>query len=246
MAGAAGGADLPDDREDQVLAGASGRERVVDRHPHALRARRAQCLGREHVLALRGPDAEGEGAERAVGRGVAVAAHHRGPRQGEALLGSDDVDDALARVEHVEHLDPELLAVRAQGLDLEPRFGVLDAEGAVGGRHVVVGDGERRVPAAHASSGQAQALERLGREHFVQEVPVDVEEVDPVVLDIDEMTVPDLFEKRLRTCHADFPGVFLRQARTKLRLGPTRHERDRRLGPRAPRDTSCKTWPHRK
>ena len=109
------------------------------------------------MLALRGPDAEGEGAERAVGRGVAVAAHHRGPRQGEALLGSDDVDDALARVEHVEDLDPELLAVRAQGLDLEPRFGVLDAEGAVGGRHVVVGDRECRVASAHAPSPRCSA-----------------------------------------------------------------------------------------
>ena len=30
-----------------------------------------------------------------------------------------------------------------------------------------------------------QPLEGLGREHLVQEVPVDVEEIDPVVLDID-------------------------------------------------------------
>ena len=72
------------------------------------------------MLALRGPDAEGEGAERAVGRGVAVAAHHRRSRQRETLLGTDDVHDALARVEHVEDLDSELLAVRTQGLDLEP------------------------------------------------------------------------------------------------------------------------------
>ena len=112
-------------------------------------------------------------------------------------------------VEHVEDLDPERLAVRAQGLDLEPRLRVLDAQGAVGGRHVVVGDREGRVRATHAASGQAQPLERLGREHLVQEVPVDVEEVDPVVLNVDEMAVPDLLEEGLWSGHGDATDVSL-------------------------------------
>ena len=206
VASAAAGADPPDDGENQVLAGASGRQRIVHRHPHALGAGRAQRLRREHVLALRRPDPEGEGPERAVGRRVTVAAHQCRPRQGEALLRSDDVDDALARVEHVEDLDSELPAVRAQCLDLEPRLGVRDAEGAVRGRHVVVGDRKRRVRPSHAAPGQAQPLERLRREDLVQQMAVDVENVDAVVLDIDEMAVPDLFEECLRSCHAGPSG----------------------------------------
>ena len=47
------------------------------------------------MLDLAGADAEGQRAERAVRRGMAVAADQRGARQGEALLGPDDMDDAL-------------------------------------------------------------------------------------------------------------------------------------------------------
>ena len=56
--------------------------------------------------------------ERAVRRGVAVAAHdgHAGLRQ--ALLGADDVDDAPVRVAHAEELDAELLAVLGEHLHL--------------------------------------------------------------------------------------------------------------------------------
>jgi hypothetical protein len=47
------------------------------------------------MLDLAGADAERQRAECAVRRGMAVAAHHRGAGQREALLGPDDVDDAL-------------------------------------------------------------------------------------------------------------------------------------------------------
>ena len=57
-------------------------------------------LGGEDVLDLAGADAEGQGAEGAVGGGVAVAAHDRHARLGQALLGADDVHDALVAVAH--------------------------------------------------------------------------------------------------------------------------------------------------
>ena len=59
-----------------------------------------QRLGGQDVLDLARPDAEGERTERAVGGGVAVAADDRHARLGPALLGADDVDDALVRVAH--------------------------------------------------------------------------------------------------------------------------------------------------
>ena len=59
-----------------------------------------QRLGGQHVLDLARADAEGQRAEGAVGGGVGVAAHDGHARLGEALLGADDVDDALARVAH--------------------------------------------------------------------------------------------------------------------------------------------------
>ena len=90
-----------DDREDHVLGrharGAASPSTVIAMVPGRVLRQR---LGGEHVLDLARADAEGERAERAVGRGVAVAAHDGHARLGEALLGADDVHDALAGVAH--------------------------------------------------------------------------------------------------------------------------------------------------
>ena len=95
------------------LAVTPGGQLPVDRHPHVLRLLLDQRLGREHVLDLGGADAVRERAEGAVRRGVAVAADDRRAGQREALLGADDVDDALAEVELVVILDAELVGVLA-------------------------------------------------------------------------------------------------------------------------------------
>ncbi len=53
----------------------------------------------------------GQSAESAMRRGMAVAADDGGTGQGKALLGADDVDDALADIELVEILDAEIPGV---------------------------------------------------------------------------------------------------------------------------------------
>ena len=116
---------------------------AVDGDPHRPRRGLDQGLRGKHVLDLRRPDAEGERSERTVGGGVAVAAHDCRPRQGEALLGADDVDDSVARIVEVEQIDPELLAVADQGVDLEPRV-LAHLFVAVGG-DVVVDDRDGRI-----------------------------------------------------------------------------------------------------
>jgi hypothetical protein len=47
---------------------------------------------------LGGADAEGVSTERAMGRGVAVAAHDQKAGQGKTLLWSHHVDDSLAGI----------------------------------------------------------------------------------------------------------------------------------------------------
>ena len=195
VAGAAGGADLADDGEDHVLGRAAQRQLALDVDPHRLRALLHQRLRRQHVLDLGRADAEGEGAEGAVRAGVAVAADDRGARQGEALLGADDVDDALADVAHAEQRDAELRAVPVQGLDLDARGLVLDRPRAVGRRDVVVRDGQRQVGPAHLAAGGAQPLEGLRARHLVDEVAVDVEEAGAAGRLLDQVAVPDLLEE---------------------------------------------------
>ncbi len=173
------------------LAVTPGGERAVDVDAHVLGLALDQRLGREHMLDLGGADAMRKRAERAVGRGVAVAADDRRARQREALLRPDDVHDALARVELVVIFDAELARVLGQFLDLLAALGIVDAAAAVGGLDVVVDDGERLVRRAHLAAGQPQALERLRARHLVDEVAVDIDEAE-LARRLDDMVVPDL------------------------------------------------------
>ena len=102
VAGAAGRADRADDRQGDVLGRAAARQPALDLDQHVLRLARQQRLRRQHVLDLAGADAVRQRAERAVGRGVRIAADDRHAGQRRALLRADHVDDALAQVVHLE------------------------------------------------------------------------------------------------------------------------------------------------
>ena len=81
----------------------------------------AQRLRCEYAFTLARADAEGDGAEGAVRRGMAVAADQRHARQGEAEFRPDDVHDAVPIVLHSDVVDAETLAVGPQPRDL-PRW----------------------------------------------------------------------------------------------------------------------------
>ena len=87
--------DLADEVQDHVLGRDAGAELAVDAELERLGLRLQQRLRGQHVLDFAGADAEGQRAERAVRRGVAVAADDRHAGLRVALLGADDVDDAL-------------------------------------------------------------------------------------------------------------------------------------------------------
>ena len=174
MADAAAGAELADDRQDDVLGRDAGGQFAVDLDGHPLRPRLGERLGGQHVLDLARADAERQRPERAVGGGVAVAAHDRHPRQRASLLGTDDVDDALAGVAHRVVGDAELGRVAAQRVDLLGRDLVGDRLVDVGGRDVVVLGGDGQFGTAHPSTRQAQPVEGLRAGDLVDQVEVDV------------------------------------------------------------------------
>ena len=158
------------------------------------------------MLDLGGADAVRQRAECAMGRGVAVAADDRGARQGEALLGADDVDNALTLVVLVEIFNAELGRVVGQRLDLNPAFLVLDAERPVRrGRDIVIDHGQRLLRRTHLAVHGAQAFERLRAGHFMHQVPVDIEQAGAVILLIDHVVVPDLVVECARCGHDGGP-----------------------------------------
>ena len=128
--------------------------------------------------------------------GVAVAADDRHARLRESQLGADDVDDALLRIVQIVQADAELAAVVAQRVDLLLRDRIGDRQAAIGRGHVVVGRGDGQFRPAHFAAGQAQAFERLGAGHFVDQVQVDVEERLLARLGMHDVCIPDFFEHR--------------------------------------------------
>ena len=143
-------------------------------------------------------------AERAVRRGVAVAADDRRARQGEALLRPDDVHDALALVALGIILDAEFRRVLRDGLDLDAAFLLHDALGAIRGRDVVINHGESLLRRANLAVRHAQPFERLRRGDLVNEMTVDVEEARPVRLAIDHVIVENLVVQGLGRAHLVF------------------------------------------
>ena len=148
-----------------------------------------QRLRREHVLDLGGADPECERAERAVRRGVAVAADDRHPRLGQPELRAHHVDDPLAAAAGGVQRHAELGAVARQRVELRLRERVADRAGL--GRDVVVHRRDRQVGPAHLPSGEAQPLEGLRARHLVDEMEVDVEQRRLAGPLVDDVRVPD-------------------------------------------------------
>ena len=200
VADAAAGADLTDDREDQVLGGHARREVAVDVDGHPLRASLRQRLRGQHVLDLARTDAERERTEGAVRGRVAVTAHDRHARLRPPLLGTDDVDDALPGVAHRIVGDAELGGVAAQGVDLLGRDLVGDRLVDVLGRDVVVLGRDRQLGTAYRAPAQPEPVEGLRAGDLVNEMQVDVEQIGFTRCGSDEVTIPDLLGKRCSHC----------------------------------------------
>ncbi len=202
MAGAAGGADPADDVEDQILWRDAGAERALDAQLHRSGRRKLKRLRGQHMLDLAGADAEGERADAAVSRSVRIAAHDGRSGKREALLGPDDMDDALFGSSGADAGDAEFGGVAPQRGKLRGALGIGDGQlGAIGreargGGQIVIGDRECQIGAAHPATGRAQALEGLRAGDFVDQVPVDIEEAGAVRAALDEMGVPDLLVER--------------------------------------------------
>ena len=93
----AAGADLADDRQNDVLGGCAVSECAVDGDRHRFWFAGGKGLGCEHMLDLACANTKGQRSKCAMRGGVTVAADDRHARQSDALFGADDMDDSLTR-----------------------------------------------------------------------------------------------------------------------------------------------------
>jgi hypothetical protein len=193
---APGSADLADQVQDHVLGRHARMARALEGDAQALGLALDQRLRRQHMDHLGGADAEGDGAHAAMRAGVAVAAHQQGAGQGNALLGPDDVDDALAGLTEIEELDAPALGFAAHVVQpLRIRFQrVVGAAGL--GRDDMVEGGEGEVGVAHRLAGALDHGEAAAAA-VMHQMAADVQERVVVAEIGDDMAIPDLVEQGL-------------------------------------------------
>ena len=190
----AGGADLADNRQDDVLAADPEADPAGDVDTHHLRFALPQGLGRHDVLDLGRADAEGDAAERPVRGGVRIAADQGEARQGDALFGADHMDDAVAVVGHAEMGKAHFLGKGGQHFDRFPHFArrnIVDRLG--GGGHAVIGDAEQLVRFPDRKALRLQRVEGAEMQ-VVRQMPVDIEQDVAVFALEDDVLVPDFLE----------------------------------------------------
>ena len=113
------------------------------------------------MLDFAGTDTEGEGAERAMSRSMAVAAHDGHPRMRQTEFGSDNVDDTLLDFPEVEEPDTEVAAILAHHLDLYFRVRVSNGQRTIGRRDVMVQGRKGALRAADFAASERQSLKGL-------------------------------------------------------------------------------------
>ncbi|EMA01347.1 Flp pilus assembly protein TadG [Haloferax denitrificans ATCC 35960] len=235
VADAAFGPEAADDFEDDVLGLDAGSEFARDLDfPHLLFLHRDR-LGRQHVANLARPDTERERAERAVGRGVAVAADDSHAGLGESLLGPDDVDDALLARGGVREVD-------ARVADVLFEFGHHLFGGVVAERPRLVRRGDdvvdRRVRPVRVGDFEVALLqhaERLWARHLVDEVQA-AEQLGLAGRKLrDRVFLPDLVVQRSLT-HGRHP--IRRRRRGRVPRPGSRPRRCGACGPRRPSSPS--------
>ena len=137
------------------------------------------------------PDAKGQCAERAVGRGMAVAANQREAGLRESQFRSDDVEDALVLVADVEQRYAKLPAVDTELIDLPGGDGIEDRKSAVGRWDAVIHRGDRAVGPPNSDAAVTKTLKSLRGSHLVDQMQINKQDRRTARFMADDVLVPD-------------------------------------------------------
>src|SRR5712675_1979808 len=107
VTGPARGADVTDQREDEILGGHAEWQPALEHHAQGFWPALDDCLRCQHMRQFARSDTERQRAQPAMRAGMAVAADDQTTGKAEAKLWSDDMDDTLTGLVDVEHLDAD-------------------------------------------------------------------------------------------------------------------------------------------
>ncbi|MNZ82409.1 hypothetical protein D3C78_1011060 [compost metagenome] len=176
MARSACATGFTDDRQYDVFGGNARCGMAFDFDFHGLRAALFQGLRCQNMLNFGGANTKRQGTKRAVRSGMGVAADDSHARQRDALFWTHNVDDALIRVVQVIQFNAERVAVFDQLLHLDAGHFArrIDIFGL--GGNVVIHGREGFSGLANLAVVRPQAVKRLRRGDFVDQMAVNVQQ----------------------------------------------------------------------
>ena len=133
--------------------------------------------------------------------GMRITADNGHSRLGKSLFWPDDVDDSLANIFHGEIGHAKLGCITGQHFDLNTRFLVGNSGRTVCGRDIVVRHCKRAVRRTHRAAGIAQPFKGLWTGHFMNKVPVNIDQTGAIILAMHNMRIPDFVKKGLWCRH---------------------------------------------
>ena len=190
---AAAGADLGDNRQNDVLGGSIRRQLAVDVDGHGLERLQRQRLRGHNVLDLGSTDAECQRTECAVRRSVRVTAHDGHARLGQAQNRRECMDYALIGVTQRVQSHTEFLAVLLQSAQLQSARFIRIRTIDVNSRSVVIFGSDELIHVTRLAASQTQTLKCLRAGDLMHKHQVDVQQVGrTVAAPAHQMIGPDL------------------------------------------------------
>ena len=119
----------------------------------------------------------------------------------EALFRANDMDNALANIFHRKIGNTKFGCIGGKRLNLNPRFLVRNAHRPVGCRYIVVSNSKCAIGGTNLAASIAQAFKSLWAGHFMDKVPVDIDQTGAVILAMHNMCIPYLVKKGLGCRH---------------------------------------------
>ena len=179
VADAALGAKPGDDVKNDVLGVDAGRKVAFDVDPSHLELVHCHGLRGEDIADLGRSDSEGDRTEGAVSGGVGIPTSDSRARLGDALLGTDDVNDALPSAREIEIGHAEIVGIAAKLFDHGVRERIRE------GLLLAVGGDDAEIP---------EHTEGLRARNLVDEVRADKELRLPVTESAHGVRVPDFLK----------------------------------------------------
>ena len=201
MTRAASGADLANDGQNHIFGRHAVGKGAINGDAHVFGWFLNERLRCQNMFNLRRSNAKGQRAKCPMGCGVRITTNNGHARKGKALFRPNDMNDTLPDIIHRKIRNAEISRIFFQGFDLDTAFFIFNANRTVGCWDVMIGNGKRAVRGAHSAAIIAKPFKRLWAGHFMNQMPINIDQACAIFLLMHKMCIPDLIKQSFWSRH---------------------------------------------